>query len=141
MRRAELVRLFEYEPDLLAALPEPEARTALERTVVECATLAPGLIGEPVTPAPDLGFLVLEGVLLHRVEFLGRRAVELVGPGDLLRPWRPADGSATLSLSADWKVCERARLAVLDARFERDVAGWPGVVGLLLDRLDRKSVV
>src|SRR3954468_17352798 len=132
MRRAELVRLFEYEPDLLSTLPAPEARTARERTVVECLTLAPGLIGAPVTPAPDLGFLVLEGVLLHRVELLGRRAVELLGPGDLLRPWRTADPSTSLPLQADWKVCERARLAVLDARFEQDVAGWAGGVALLL---------
>jgi CRP/FNR family cyclic AMP-dependent transcriptional regulator len=137
-RPAEVVRLFEYEPDLLSPLPAAEAQTALERTVVECLTLPPGVPASPLLPHADvnLGFLVLEGVLLHRVEFLRRPAVELLGPGDLLRPWRPAVAPASLPLNAGWKVCERTRLAVLDRRFEHDVERWPAIPGRVLDRLE-----
>src|SRR5918999_1492723 len=41
-RGADVVRLFEYEPDLLARLPAQEADTARHYTVVECVTLPRG---------------------------------------------------------------------------------------------------
>src|SRR4051794_26085123 len=106
-RRAELIRLFEFEPDLPALLPREEVEVALARTVVECDTLYPGEIEPPVLPADgvEIGFLVLEGLLVHRSEFVGRRAVELIGPGDLVRRWRPEAPSA-LPVRASWKVCE-----------------------------------
>jgi CRP-like cAMP-binding protein len=34
------------------------------------------------------GLLVLEGLLLRRVGIEGRYGAELLGPGDLLRPWQ-----------------------------------------------------
>src|SRR3954452_17285855 len=140
VRRSELIRLFEFEPDLLGALPAREAETALARTVVECGPLERGESAPPALGAQDidLGYLVLEGLLLHRTEFAGRRAVELIGPGDLVRPWRAQDAAASWPGKASWKVCEPVRLAKLDRAFERDAARWPGLQARLLDRLDAR---
>ena len=139
-RGADVVRLFDYEPDLLARLPGQEADTARHYTVVESVTLARGDLRPPAirAAAVDLGFLVLDGLLLHRVEHVGRAAVELLGPGDLIRPWRPADDSASLPSRASWRICEPARLALLDRRFEREFARWPSVLSAVLDRLDNR---
>ena len=140
MRRAELIRLFEFEPDLLAVLPPAEADSAVARTVIECVTLYPGELEPPVVPADDvdLGFLVLEGLLINRLEFAGRRAVELIGPGDLIRPWRPGAVDDSLPGRPSWKVCQTTRLAKLDRAFERDAARWPRLHAALLDRLDAR---
>lgn len=137
IRRTELIRLFEHEPDLLRHLGPADAEAARERCVLESVVIGKGDFGPPVMRADDvdLGFLVLDGVLLRRVDFFGRRAVEVVGPGDLVRPYRAGQEPASLPCQPSWKVCETARLAVLDRRFERDAVRWPGVVPELMDRL------
>jgi CRP/FNR family cyclic AMP-dependent transcriptional regulator len=139
-RRSELIRLFEFEPDLLGAVAPDEAAEALARTVVEAVSLPRGEFAPPavVGAGVDLGFLVLEGLLVHRRQFAGRRAVELIGPGDLVRPWRDEDAGASVSGHTSWKVCEPVRLAKLDRAFERDAARWPGLHARLLDRLDAR---
>jgi CRP/FNR family cyclic AMP-dependent transcriptional regulator len=135
--RTELVRLFEHEPDLLRHLDQREVAVARDRCVVDSLVMGPGEFRPPGARADqtDLGFLVLEGVLLRRVKFFGRRAIEILGPGDFVRPFRLEQEPATLPCELSWKVCETARLALLDRRFERDVARWPGVMPELLDRL------
>ena len=139
-RGADVVRLFDYEPDLLAHLPAQEADRARHYTIVECVTLPRGELRPPAISADavDFGFLVLDGLLLHRVEHVGRAAVELLGPGDLIRPWRPTDDSASLPSQASWRLYEPTRLALLDRRFEKEVGRWPGVLSAVLDRVDNR---
>lgn len=141
LRKGGIVRIFEAEPDLLEHLPAEQAVIARERTIVDYVTLPKGEIAPPVLRAEpfDLGFLVLEGLLLRHVEFVGRRAVEVLGPGDVIRPWRSAGHSPSIPSRTRWKVCEPAQIALLDRRFEQSVARWPGVISSLLDRLDARS--
>lgn len=136
-----IVRIFEVEPDLLEHLPAEQAALARERTIVDYVRLPKGQVTTSALRADafDLGFLVLEGLLLRHVEFVGRRAVEVLGPGDVIRPWRPAAHSPSIPSQEGWKVCEPAQVALLDRRFEQDVARWPGVISSLLDRLDARS--
>jgi CRP/FNR family cyclic AMP-dependent transcriptional regulator len=58
------------------------------------------------------GLLVLDGLLVRRVAIEGRYGAELLGPGDLLRPWQ-RDVNV---LSAEWAWGARtpARPAQLD---------------------------
>ncbi len=141
VRRTELVRLFEYEPDLLRHLGPKDAAAARDRSIVESLVLGRGELDPPGARADqvDLGFIVLEGLLLRRVDFFGRRSVELLGPGDVIRPYRPDESPATLPCQPSWKVCGPARIALLDRRFEREVARWPGVLSELLDRLAQRA--
>src|SRR5215213_11985602 len=46
-----------------------------------------GLEAAPRAGRGGLGLLVLEGLVVRRVGFDGRWGAELLGPGDLLRPW------------------------------------------------------
>ncbi len=141
IRRTELIRLFEYEPDLLRHVPAREAEVARDRCVVESLVMGksefspPGARSDPL----DLGFLVLDGILLRRIDFFGRRAVEVVGQGDVVRPYRPGQEPPSLPCEPGWKVCSEARLAVLDRRFEREAVRWPGVIAELMDRLAGRS--
>ena len=52
-----------------------------------------------------LGLLVLDGLLIRRIELAGRFAAELLGPGDLLRPWQEDDEVASVSRTSGWRSC------------------------------------
>src|SRR5262245_11600842 len=66
-----------------------------------------------------IGLLVIEGLLLRRVSLNGRSGAELVGRGDLLRPWqREEDALASISHSAGWRVLQQpTTVARLDLGF------------------------
>lgn len=138
-RRRDLVRLFDDDPDLLRHVPAGEREAVRNGTVVESVVLPPGAAEPPAVSSDtlDLGFLVLEGLMLRRVDVFGRRAVELLGDGDLIRTWRD-DGEPTLRCRPTWQVVSEVRVAVLDRRFEREAAQWPGVMAELMARLARR---
>ncbi len=84
--------------------------------------------------APDgtIGLLVLSGLMIRRVGIDGRTGAELLGEGDLLRPWQVELDDSTLRLSTSWSVVEPTRLAVLDEPFMARLARYPELVGALL---------
>src|SRR3954447_6205042 len=55
----------------------------------------------------------------------GRHAAELLGPGDLLRPWQHDGGDSTLEVDWAFRVVAPARVAVLDPRWTARAAAWP----------------
>lgn len=71
------------------------------------------------------GLLVLEGLLLRRVRLGVRDGTEIIGPGDVLRPWVTYGEDSELALDATWRVEHRARLAILDRRCALRVAAGP----------------
>jgi len=86
-----------------------------------------------------IGLLVLEGLLLRRVGIDGRFGAEVLGVGDLLRPWQGEDARTTLALSTGWKVLEPLRLALLDEVAARRFADYPELTGRLVDRALERS--
>jgi CRP-like cAMP-binding protein len=90
--------------------------------------------GRPTPVDGGIGFLVLEGVLLHRVGIDDRYSAELLGEGDVLRSLRGEPPTSTLALTVNWVILERSRLAVLDERFVRHLATFPQLAGRLFAR-------
>lgn len=81
-----------------------------------------------------MGFLVLDGVLARCVG-LGKIAYpELLGRGDLLRPWQGEAAGRLGPVEVSWQVLEPCRVAVLDRRFAGIVGRWPEIVDELLGR-------
>jgi len=72
-----------------------------------------------------LGILVLKGLLIRRVGIDGRFGAELLGEGDLLRPWQDESDSPMLPLQTGWSVVEPARLVLLDEEFVQRLASYP----------------
>jgi len=66
-------------------------------------------------------------------------STELLGPGDLIRPWSPGYAPHLLRRQVRWQVLAEARLAVLDRGFGRAVLRYPEVNAMLLDRLNRRA--
>lgn len=88
-----------------------------------------------------LGMLLLDGMLLRAVAVTDRPTVEVLGPGDLFRPFEQ-DGNpdaTTVSGEIRWWALRPARVAVLDASFARRMSHYPGVIAELASRLSRRS--
>ncbi|MDX6649616.1 MAG: family transcriptional regulator, cyclic receptor protein [Solirubrobacteraceae bacterium] len=136
------VRVLHADHELAAKLDD-QARSMAERhAIAEALRLEPGSWDprEDVKGAPgDLGVLVLDGLLKRRVEVAGSACAELLGQGDLLRPWQEDAGWEEPGLHADWEVLEPTWLAVLDRRFAAIVGHWPEVLDVLMARTVQRS--
>jgi hypothetical protein len=63
-----------------------------------------------------------------------RASCELLGEGDLLRPWGRAYGLPSSSETVTWSVLADAELAMLDARLAERMHRWPQINEVLLER-------
>lgn len=135
-RRA--VRLLEHDPDLAQELDREDAARARDELIVRAETLnwtrRRGHWG-PRDPQGYLGLLVIEGLLLREVSLARGGTAELLGVGDILRPW-DVDGEEFLPIGSEvqWTVLDDVTVAVLDAPFVRRAGRWPGVMSQLTSR-------
>src|SRR4051795_13205475 len=119
-RISETVRLLEADPELGALLADARRTEAERDLVVRTHRLSVGpwdvsrLSG---ASADHVGLLVLDGVLSRELVVADHVSAELLGPGDLVRPWQGAATSSLLPVQAVWSVLSTVTLAVLDRRF------------------------
>src|SRR3954454_10789469 len=127
--------LLDLDPDLATDLTPALREQVRGWLVVRVVTLPRGPWPAAVHREPGLmGFLVLDGVLTRNVS-LGKIAYpELLGRGDLLRPWQVETAGRLGKVDVNWNVLEPCRVAVLDRRFAGIVGRWPEVVDELLGR-------
>ncbi len=142
----QLCHVLVEDPDLAEAIPTERRDQAVERCVVPTLNLPPGSASMRAVDAfaidaladDGIGFLVLDGLMIRRVGIDGRFGVELIGEGDVLRPWQ-AEDAPTLPLEGCWSVLESARLAMLDGNFTRLSGEFPELAGRLFERAIRRS--
>lgn len=130
--------LLDLDPDLANGL-DPAELAAAGRVLVPVATAAVGSWRPPTQVAAGagaLGFLVVEGLLTRGAMVADTRCTELLGRGDILRPWSmDASEVSSVPFEADWHVVDQpARLAVLDANVTRQLGRWPTITCEILDR-------
>jgi CRP/FNR family transcriptional regulator, cyclic AMP receptor protein len=132
--------LLDLDPELGRELTPALREQARQWLVVSVWPLRRGPWPEGPEPHQDMfGLLVLDGVMTRDVS-LGRIAYpELLGAGDLLRPWQPQAHESALAVEVDWHVIEASRVAVLDRRFARLVGRWPELVEELVGRAQRRA--
>lgn len=137
----DLIRIFDYDPELLEGLDGTTAdllrhRVAARRMWAEPGTWRPRFA--PGETRGHLGLLVIDGLLVRTVRLAGREASEVVGPGDLIRPWDADDALGSVESMSDWRVLQPTTFAALDEQFARRVAGWPTITAQLLSRSVRR---
>ncbi|HLH15509.1 MAG TPA: helix-turn-helix domain-containing protein [Solirubrobacteraceae bacterium] len=115
---------------------EPQRAQALRECIARTVSIPAGRWSGESSGEVDhgVGLLVLDGLLLRRVGVDGRFGAELLGAGDLLRPWQGEDEPPTLPVTTGWRVIEPARIALLDEQFARRAARYPRVTGGLVAR-------
>jgi CRP/FNR family transcriptional regulator, cyclic AMP receptor protein len=134
--------LLELDPDLGQLIPAERRSAALAQLQVEVHRLAAGPWStERVADAnPEhVGLLLLDGVASREVVVADTVSTELLGPGDVLRPWALGDAQPLLQLSVRWNALTECSLAVLDRRFAARLAHWPEVNSVLIDRLNDRA--
>jgi CRP-like cAMP-binding protein len=130
------------DPELGEGLDHRRFTVAREQARAATVGLAPGEWTPqrwPLGLRMGLGLLVLDGLVLRRVEFDGRFGAELLARGDLLRPWQREDAVASVPRSSGWTVLQCCRVAVLDLDFAKRISPYPEMHGALLARMLRRS--
>jgi CRP/FNR family transcriptional regulator, cyclic AMP receptor protein len=137
-----LIPLLEADAELGEGLAPAELEGATRALAVHARGLDPGPWEPhdedwPVTPT--LGLLVLEGVVTRDIVFAGRTTTELLGAGDVLRPWEDDVQFDPLPFGVAWHVHEPTRVALLDARVALATARWPALAAALSRRHVRRA--
>ena len=129
------------DPDLADALPASQHSQAVEHCLASEMILRRGhWEGQQADMTPGgIGLLVLRGLLIRRVSIEGRFGAELLGQGDLLRPWQGEGSQSTLSRTSGWRVLEQARIAVLDKYAAVRLARYPELTGRLVAKALERS--
>ncbi len=134
------VRLLREDPELLRHAEPRIAAAVAARSVVPSFTLDTGPWKSPEVNGgvADFGFIVLEGLLLRKVVCRDRSAAEVLGRGDVLRPWQQ-DEAVSISTESSWRALQPTRLASLTSEFLALAAGCAGVLAELQARTIRRA--
>jgi CRP/FNR family cyclic AMP-dependent transcriptional regulator len=135
---ATLCRVLLSDPDLGSGLDERRLQRAQQECIAIEVIVDRGVWqpedGEGEAARGGIGLLILDGLLVRRVGAKGRYGAELLGPGDLLRPWEHDGEDNTLPFETSFRVIDRLDLAVLDLKAAARMAAYPEVVGALVGR-------
>jgi hypothetical protein len=137
-----LIPVLRADPELAEGLSPAELDAAVRVVALHARALEPGPWdpeAEQWPVPPTLGLLVLQGVITRDIVFAGRTTTELIGAGDVLRPWEDDVQFDSLPFAATWHVHEPARLALLDARFALASARWPVLAAAISRRHVRRA--
>jgi CRP-like cAMP-binding protein len=139
-----LCQILREDPDLAAGVPERDREAALHECTAKVLMMPAGPWNGAQADELEggIGLLVLEGCLLRRVGVEGRFGAELLGDGDLLRPWQEAQAGSQLPRTTGWRVLEPTRIAVLDEAAAQRCARYPGLTGCFVARaIDRSRML
>jgi CRP/FNR family cyclic AMP-dependent transcriptional regulator len=139
--------VLDEDSELADLIPSLQLQTARQSSLASVVEIASGWWDARVDSdraREGYGLLVLAGVLVRRVGYGGRYGAELLGEGDLLRPWE-FDGDETLGFETNWRVLTGSRLAVLDVVWAERMARYarvgPALTGRALQRSRRLAAM
>jgi CRP-like cAMP-binding protein len=121
----DVVSVLDADAGLAELVPPQRRSQARQATAAATLELSAGSWKRPSEhdrARGGYGLLLLEGLIIRRAGLDGRYGAELLGPGDLLRPWQH-DGA--LPVEWTWRAVTASRLAVLDRRWAARAAPWP----------------
>ena len=137
------VRLLVLDPDLGGRMAAGELARAQRELLLLGVELPRGAVDlgeltyrEEVRGRP-FGAVVLEGVIVERMDLQSRPCARLVGAGDLLGIGHEVHLPLTIDVRLE--VLEPAFVAVLDDRFLAAAQRWPALSGSILDRAIQRA--
>ena len=128
--------LLELAPWVAAGL-DPEVIAELERElVVPHLRLEPGS-WEWSGKEPRVGLLVVAGRIMRglHLDEAPAHGLEVLGEGDVLRPWSFSGALDSVPSRVDWEVMSPAELAILDEPFVEAARRWPQLMINLIEQV------
>jgi hypothetical protein len=141
-RGRNVISIVDADPDLAELLDQSELERARRDALARVQQLSRGAWDVGAAREADVhhhGFLVFEGLLSRDVEVMGRSCVELLGAGDVMRPWTWDDEGSHVRAEVGWQVLEETRLAVLDHGLVVRIVPWPQLGLELFNRGTRRA--
>jgi hypothetical protein len=83
--------------------------------------------------------LVLDGVVARDVAVAGTVSTELLGAGDVIRPWTIEEPVSLLESRVVWSVLSDVSVALLGRRLAVQLCSYPELYVALIDRLSQRS--
>src|SRR3954447_15337336 len=136
------VHLLDLDPDLAEGMDGDRERLAHRHLVARLERVSAGRWTPQVNQfgAMDgLGLLVVEGVAIRQLSLAHRAAAELLGPGDIMRPWEDDGEHAAYPFDSSFRVIEPLSLAVLDRAVTNKLMHFPEIVSRLMGRVMARS--
>lgn len=134
-------RLLELDPDLGAAMEPARHRRATADLVVRLHGIEPGpwrpSEADPWAPAGAL--LLTDGCLLRQVSLEHRAGAEILGPGDLLRPWQGQLEHRAYPYESCYEAVQNVVVAELDLALLARLAAYPEITSDLFGRALERS--
>jgi CRP/FNR family transcriptional regulator, cyclic AMP receptor protein len=137
-----VMSLIDADPDLGDLLDEGSVERARREALARVKRLSPGEWDAPAAHEQaehHRGFLIVDGLLSRTVNVLGRHCVELLGHGDVMRPWQWDEAGSHVRAEIGWQVLEPSRLAVLDHQLVLRIVPWPELGLELFNRGTRRA--
>jgi CRP-like cAMP-binding protein len=142
MPQCPAIALLKADPELGEAIPDADRPTAERVLTVATLQVDPGPwdpIAEAGDAPPAIGLLVISGLLTRDLVFAGRTTTELLGAGDILRPWVDDQSFDGLPFEASWQAHAPTRVALLDARIAMACGRWPDMAAAISTRFVRRA--
>jgi hypothetical protein len=128
------IPLIEHDPELFAGLDSTGLQDARDAIVpawqIEEGAWTPPALDPNRTP---FGLLLLKGFLARETTLADASSLELLGPGDMLRPWVDPTGKDS-EVEVAWEALETSVIAALDGRFGSVALRHPAIIATLMDR-------
>jgi hypothetical protein len=134
--------LLELDSELGCLLSPERAAAAVRDIRVRLTSIATGeWDGARLVDADPAhyGLLVLEGVMAREVVLHSMVSTELLGPGDVVRPWRIDGSPQLLPVSVRWNALSAVRIALLDRRVAAQLGAYPEIGAVIVDRLSDRA--
>lgn len=139
----DIASLLELDPDLGQLLEGERLAAARESLQVSTRSFPTGVwdTARMGGASPDhLGLLLLDGVIAREVLVSDIVSTELLGRGDVVRPWRIETGDTLLEHTVRWTVLSRTTAALLDRRFAAESGRYPEIGAAIVDRLNERAL-
>src|SRR4051794_32842774 len=134
--------LLELDPELGQLLSPDRGEQAGRELRVRVSTFGVGEWDGGRLAGADpmhLGLLICEGVLAREVVLGDTVSTELLGPGDILRPWHVDGPPHLLEVTVRWNALSAVRLGLIDRRAATTLCRYPEIGAVIVDRLSERA--
>jgi len=133
--------LLDLDPELGALLAPKRLEAARELTVhVHTLPVGEWPAARLASIGPEhVGLLVVDGALCREVLIADTVSAELLGAGDVLRPWQMRPESGLVPMRVRFRALAVTRIAVLDRRIGALLGRYPEINAALLDRFSERA--